>query len=221
MATYAIGDIHGCLDAFLALIRAVGPEREDTVVLLGDYVNRGADSRGVIDRILYLRNETRVVALRGNHDATMIEARKGAKALEYWKRIGGDATLESYPGGRLDGVPPDHWEFLVDGCRDWYETESHIFVHATLEPKKKLEDQPQQALHWERLDEKAKPHRSGKTVICGHTSQRDGRPLDLGHTICIDTGCVYGLWLTCLDVQSGRMWQSNLRGQVREAHLRG
>jgi len=221
MATYAIGDIHGCLDAFLAIIRAVGPEREDTVVLLGDYVNRGPDSRGVIDRILFLRNETRVVALRGNHDATMIEARESQKALDYWKRIGGEATLESYPGGRLDGVPPDHWEFLVDGCRDWYETDSHIFVHATVDPKKDLADQPRETLHWERLDEKAKPHKSGKTVICGHTSQRDGSPLDLGHTICIDTGCVYGLWLTCLDVQSGRLWKANLRGEIREGHLRG
>lgn len=218
--TYAIGDIHGCITAFTTMLRAVAPGKDDTVVLLGDYVNRGPDVRGVIERILYLRNETNVVALRGNHDAVMIDARRDERARKYWSRIGGEATLSSYPGGTLESVPPDHWSFLVDGCRDWYETDTHIFVHGVLDPAKDLEAQTTDSLYWEKLSDDAKPHKSGKTVICGHTAQRDGTPLDLGHTVCIDTGCVYGLWLTCLDVGTGRLWQTSEGGEVREDRLR-
>lgn len=207
MPTYAIGDIHGCLRALERVLGAVRPSRDDTVILLGDYVNRGPDSRGVIDRILYLKNETNLIALRGNHDATMIAARGKDGLGSSWRQMGGAPTLASYPGGSLDGVPPDHWDFLVEYCRDWYETPTHIYVHATADPKLDMADQTTHELYWQRLNPRAKPHRSGKTVVCGHTSQRDGRPLDLGHTVCIDTGCVYGLWLTGLEVETGHYWQ--------------
>ena len=219
MATYAIGDIHGCLRAFDTLLRAVAPGRDDTVVLLGDYVNRGPDARGVIERILYLKNETNLVALRGNHDAAMIDARENEKALGYWLRIGGEATLASYPGNSIETIPPDHWDFLVAYCRNWYETDSRIFVHATVDPRLDLDQQTTESMHWVRLEKDARAHKSGKTVICGHTSQKSGRPLHLGHTTCIDTGCVYGLWLTCLDVNAGAYRQANEAGSVREGHL--
>jgi serine/threonine protein phosphatase 1 len=216
MPTYAIGDLHGCLRALEKMLDAVRPASDDTVILMGDYVNRGPNSRGVIDRILYLRNATRLVALRGNHDATMIAAREKDDLLEGWLRMGGDATLESYPGRSLEGVPPDHWDFLMEFCRDWYETDGHIFVHASVDPKREMPDQSTRELHWQRLDPKTKPHRSGKTVICAHTAQHDGRPVDLGHTICIDTGCVYGLWLTCLEIETGRYWQTSEDPEVTE-----
>lgn len=219
MATFAIGDIHGCLTALNTLIGAVRPGRDDAVVLLGDYVNRGPDARGVIDRILYFQNETHVVALRGNHDAAMLDAQHDEKALRYWLKIGGEATLASYPGGTLGDVPPDHWKFLEHGCRDWHETAERIFVHATVDPKRDMDEQTFEDLRWARLEGNKKGHKSGKTVICGHTSQREGVPLDLGHTICIDTGCVYGLWLTCLDVDTGHYWQTNQSGAVREGDL--
>jgi serine/threonine protein phosphatase 1 len=219
MSVYAIGDIHGCLRALLTLLRELRPSTDDTVVLLGDYVNRGPDSRGVIERILYLRNETNLIALRGNHDAAMIDARRDEEARRYWRRIGGDSTLASYPGGTLEDVPPDHWSFLIDGCRDWHETETHIYVHATLDPRLDPEEQSTESLYWARVDQGTKPHKSGKTVICGHTSQRSGRPLDLGHTVCIDTGCVYGLWLTGVDVASGRVWQTNQGGEIRTGQM--
>lgn len=218
MATYAIGDIHGCLRALETMLDAIGPGRDDTVVTLGDYVNRGPNSRDVIERLLYLRNATNLVALRGNHDATMVESRGNERMLGQWKRIGGETTLTSYSGS-LENVPAEHWEFLDEFCRDWYETDTHIYVHATADPNREMTGQTLEDLHWERLSNRAKPHRSGKTIICGHTSQRDGRPLDLGHTICIDTGCVYGLWLTGLEVETGRYWQTGEAGQKRESAL--
>lgn len=219
MATYAIGDIHGCLKAFETILGMARPGRDDTVVALGDYVNRGPDSRGVIERMLYLKNETNLVALRGNHDASMVESRDNERMRRQWLRIGGKMTLESYAGGSLDGVPHGHWEFLSNFCRDWHETDTHIYVHATVDPNRGLGEQSIEDLHWERLTSKAKAHQSGKKVVCGHTSQRSGLPLDLGHTVCIDTGCVYGLWLTCLEVETGRYWQSNEEGLTNEGSL--
>jgi len=220
MSTYAIGDIHGCLDAFNWLLVIASPGRADTLVTLGDYVNRGTDVRGVLDRMLYLKNETNLVALRGNHDAAMLAARASDENLRAWARIGGTATLASYPGHSLDGVPAEHWDFLENQCRNWYETPTHIFVHATVDPRLPLDKQTEDDLHWNRVNERTKPHRSGKTVVCGHTSQRSGRPLDLRHTVCIDTGCVYGLWLTCLDVDTGKYWQVNNEGGTRSGKLR-
>jgi serine/threonine protein phosphatase 1 len=216
MPTYAIGDIHGCRNALDRILGVVRPSRDDTMILLGDYVNRGSDSRGVIDRILYLQNETNLIAIRGNHDASMVAAREDPRARQMWQRIGGDATLGSYPGRSLDGVPPDHWSFLTEFCRDWYETGTHIYVHATVDPNRDMGEQSTDNLYWQRLDPRAKAHRSGKKVICGHTSQHGGRPLDLGHTVCLDTGCVYGLWLTCLEVETGRYWQASDAPEVKK-----
>lgn len=220
MPTYAIGDIHGCLGALQRLLGLVRPTRADTVVLLGDYVNRGPDTRGVLDRMLYLQNETNVIALRGNHDTAMIAARTSEEERSGWLRIGGTATVASYPGKSLDGVPAEHWSFLETTCRDWYETAAHIFVHATVDPKLAMDKQSPDDLYWNRLDERARPHHSGKTVVCGHTSQRSGVPLDLRHTICIDTGCVYGLWLTGLDVDTGEYWQVDNDGRSRSGRLK-
>jgi serine/threonine protein phosphatase 1 len=74
-----------------------------------------------------------------------------------------------------------------------------------------------EALRWQFTNPKtAKPHFSGKTAIVGHTPQHGGEMLDLGFLKCIDTGCVYGKWLTALEVETGRIWQANVRGEIRK-----
>lgn len=219
MSTYAIGDIHGCLGALDRILELVQPTSADTVVTLGDYVNRGPNARGVIDRVIEIGQRLSLVSLRGNHDSMMLAARGGSRERLDWVSMGGAATLESYPGGSLEGVPEEHWEFLSNFCRDWYETDTHLYVHASVNPGKPMAKQKVHDLHWKRLGRGTAPHSSGKTVICGHTAQRSGEPVDLGHTICIDTGCVYGLWLTCLEVETGRYWQTKEEGWSREGHL--
>ena len=151
----------------------------------------------------------------------MVQRPYDPQAEYEWLCCGGRETLASYgsPGqpGTLDDVPDEHWDFL-EGLHDWYETDTHFFVHANVYPDMPLEEQPTFMLHWEKLYG-AQPHESGKIMVCGHTSQRSGKPLNLGYAVCIDTW-VYGQgWLTCLDVENGLYWQANQQGESRMANL--
>ncbi len=221
MRILAIGDIHGCTTAFDALLAEVQPRPDDLLITLGDYVDRGPDSRGVIDRLLALQTTHRLVALRGNHDIMMMDARLGTAPRD-WLSVGGRQTLASYAdgieGGSLADVPESHWAFLEQTC-DWYETETHFFVHANVYPDKDLDEQPSYMLHWEKLYEAPTKHVSGKIMVCGHTSQRAGKPVDYGPAICIDTWVYGDGWLTCLDVENRLYWQANQRGETRMANL--
>jgi len=122
-------------------------------------------------------------------------------------------------------VPDEHWHFLEHVCVDWYEADTHVFVHANLHPGLALREQPTEWLHWEHISATwqrpylHQPHYSGKTMVCGHTEQRGGFPLVLERVVCIDTWAYGGGWLTCLDVGSGDYWQANELGQTREGRL--
>jgi serine/threonine protein phosphatase 1 len=215
--TIAIGDIHGCSVALGALLDAIRPRPEDTVVTLGDYINRGPDTRGVLDRLIQLGCNCRLIPLLGNHDQKLLEARSGLHPTT-WLGMGGLATLDSYgPGRDLSLIPDAHFEFL-ERCLDYHETGRHIFVHANYYEQLPMEEQPALMLRWESLrDSTPGPHVSGKTVIVGHSSQKSGEILDLGYLKCIDTFCHGGGWLTALDVKSGEVWQANLSGVLRRA----
>jgi serine/threonine protein phosphatase 1 len=222
MRTLAIGDVHGCARALAALLEAVRPGPEDLVVTLGDYVDRGPDSYGVIEQLLALHRTGRLIPLRGNHEVMMVQARSDREALAGWLACGGRATLASYSerggAGRLADVPGAHWDFLGSACRDWYETATHLFAHGSVHPDLPMAEQPGYLLHWETIAGAA-PHVSGKVVVCGHTQQRSGLPLDLGYAVCIDTWAYGNGWLTCLDVTTGRVWQANESGRLRTLWL--
>ncbi len=128
--TLAIGDIHGCAAALEALIAAVRPRAEDRIVTLGDSIDRGPDSRGVLDRLIDLEGRCHLVPLLGNHDQMLLDVRAGTKPIYWLLDIGGTATLDAYgPGRDLALIPESHFEFL-ESCRDFHETDDHIFVHA-------------------------------------------------------------------------------------------
>jgi serine/threonine protein phosphatase 1 len=227
--TIAIGDIHGCSRALGALLGAIEPQADDVIVTLGDCVNRGPDSRGVLERLIALERQCKLIPLVGNHDEMLIQllmdARVGRfRTLSNWLRMGGDATLASYgaPAGKiawadLTRIPAEHTAFL-ERCRAYHETAAHIFIHANYDPVLPMKEQPFELLRWESLrDAMPGPHYSGKTVIAGHSSQKTGEILDLGYLVCIDTYCYGGGWLTALDVQSGEVWQTNLQGELRSS----
>jgi serine/threonine protein phosphatase 1 len=223
MRVLAIGDIHGCLTAFTTLLDAVAPRPDDLLITLGDYVDRGPDSRGVLDQLLQLHVTGRLVALRGNHDVMMLEARHNQEERPLWLAAGGQQTLESYGITRLGdeeltGVPEGHWRFLEETCVDYYETATHFFVHANAYPDIPLNEQPLTMLHWEKLGPTL-PHLSGKIMVCGHTKQKSGEVLNRGHAICLDTGVYANGWLTCLDVATGHLWQTNQQGELRTGEL--
>jgi serine/threonine protein phosphatase 1 len=223
MRYLAVGDIHGCFKALTTLAKFVPFEAEDTVITLGDYVNRGPDSCAVLDWLIVFQQRGKLVALCGNHEIMMLEAREGREASNRWMEYGGDATLASYSPfgdqGRLVDIPDAHWEFL-ERTRSMFETPTHFFVHANEYPNCPLDEQPDLMLFWEQFVDPL-PHESGKVMICGHTSQKSGMPLNVGHAVCIDTWACGKGWLTCLDVGSGKYWQANQRGETRESWLEG
>jgi serine/threonine protein phosphatase 1 len=212
--TIAIGDVHGCAKALDALIDVVDPRSDDRLVLLGDYVDRGPDSRGVIDRLLDLGRQCRLITLMGNHELMLLHALEEVSGLAFWLSYGGRQTVDSY-GGQTDLIPPSHLDFLAQ-CRSFYETDSHFFVHANYEYNLPLDKQPEATLFWTHLTTRLPPpHRSGKTAIMGHTPQFHGEVLDLGHLLCIDTFCCGGGWLTALDVETRELWQVSQEGYAR------
>ena len=214
--TIAIGDIHGCSMPLDAVLDAIKPRPEDTIVTLGDYIDRGPDSRGVLERLIDLGRRCQLELILGNHEEMLFEALAGSLPLKYFLRLGGDATLDSYgPGRDLSLIPKDHIDFLKGGL-DYCETDSHIFLHANYFPDIPMASQPVGMLRWESLqDLPPGPHESGKTVIVGHTSQKTGEILDLGHVKCIDTFCYGRGWLTALDVGTGEVWQADRKGELR------
>jgi len=214
--TIAIGDIHGCSAALAALIDAIEPGPEDVLVTLGDYIDRGPDSRGVLERLIDLGRRCRLIPLLGNHDEMLLGLRTSRHPISWLVGMGGNATLDSYgPGRDLSFIPEEHFEFL-ERCPSYHETDTHIFLHANYDPDLPMDEQPGPVLRWESLrDSIPGPHRSGKTVIAGHTSQKGGEILDLGHLKCIDTYCCGGGWLTALDVDNSQVWQANKDGKLR------
>ncbi len=214
----ALGDIHGYLDALIALLAAIDPQPDDRIVGLGDYIDRGPDSRGVVAELIRLSGRCRLIPLLGNHDEMLLALRNGqGEILQNWLGFGGAETLASYQCAAPDQIPQEHIDFL-QGCLSFYEPEEDVFfVHASYLPELPLDQQPSRILRWRSLRRVMPgPHVSGKTAVVGHTSQKDGRILDAGHLRCIDTYCYGGKWLTALDVQSGQIWQSDPSGHLRQ-----
>ncbi len=212
----AIGDIHGCARALRAIIEIVQPQRDDTLIPLGDCIDRGPDSRHVIDELLSLREKCHLVPLLGNHEEMMLNFLDGRTQPDDWLEFGGMATLESY-SPKLDPreISPDHIEF-VRTWGDYFESDTHFFVHASYEPQRRLAEQHWQTMRWQSLrDGVPAPHVSGKTAVVGHTSLKDGEILDLGYLICIDTYCWGTGYLTALDTTTGQIWQADCEGRHR------
>ena len=223
MRTLVIGDIHGCSKALDLVLKLAQVRKSDTIITLGDYVDRGPDSKGVIERLLWLQKQCRLIPIVGNHEIMMLQSRTDPLWHKDWLGHGGRHTLRSYAPHKenptLHDVPDEHWKFIEHDCRDWWETDAHIFVHAGLAPAVPLADQQPLQLFWEFLTPDAQPHISGKMIICGHTSQQNGRPLHLGHTLCLDTHAYAGGFLSCMDIATGNVWQASQSGMKREFPL--
>lgn len=213
--TFCIGDIHGCAAALAGLLKAIRPNSDDTVVTLGDYVDRGPQSSQVLEILTDLISKTQLIPILGNHEVMMINAFEGKDAMRYWLSHGGDQTVQSY-GGDIGNMPPHHRMFLQH-CRKFHEINDHFFVHASYRPDLDLEQQPDDVLLWEHLKYSAPvAHMSGKKAWVGHTPQEDGEVYDLGHLALIDTYCFGGGYLTAVDVHSGEFWQVEMDGSPRK-----
>lgn len=222
MRILAIGDIHGCSIALRTLLDVVQPGSDDVLVTLGDYVDRGPDSKGVIDTLLSLEKTTQLKPLLGNHEILFTDAMAEQLDVEAWLRVGGRETLLSYSPDKAavswNNVPASHMEFLNRRCLRYWESDKHLFVHANANAVFSLGEQSDDWLFWTRFDD-SYPHLSGKTMICGHTAQKSGLPALRPHAICLDTWAYGEGWLTCLDVTSGEFIQANQAGRVHRLSL--
>ena len=215
--TIAIGDIHGCAFALRTILDAIRPELADQIICLGDVIDFGRESCDVVDALIELQRRTELVLIQGNHEEMLLGALENEQLRDSWFKLGGVATVNSYRfGGSLRDIPDEHISFLARS-RDFHETDSHLFVHASYNPDLPLSDTPSRTLRWTLLDDpQPRPHQSGRTVIVGHTEQRNGEVLDLDCVMCIDTYCHGYGWLTALDVESGQIWQASRWGVLRE-----
>lgn len=203
----AIGDIHGCFSELTSLLRAIDPQPDDTIIPLGDYVNRGMDSKGVLDTLIELSGRCRLIPILGNHDEMLLKAKTSRSAFRHYLEFGGIETLDSYgDSGQISLVPQVHFQFL-ESCVDYFENKTHFFTHGSYDPALPLDQQDGRTLRWLSLRDSAPgPHCSGKIAVVGHTPQPE--LLDLGHLICLDTGCANGGKLTAMEIRSGEIWQA-------------
>ncbi len=201
----AVGDIHGCLPQLEKLMAKVRPGPHDRIVFLGDYIDRGADSRGVIDYLIdFGLRFPRTVFLKGNHEEMFLDFLAGRNQLVYYSN-GGESTLEQYRDGSKLRIPKEHLDFL-EHLELYYETEGFIFVHAGLRPGIPLPQQHARDMLWIRDDFLFSSYNWGKKVVFGHTP-RTG-VLFSRNKIALDTGAVYGRTLSCCDVESESCWQA-------------
>ena len=214
---FALGDIHGCSTALGTLIAAIDPQPEDTLVVLGDVIDYGPDTKGVIQQLIELSLRCRLIILTGNHEDMMFRAFEFPSELNSWIYSGGEDTLKCYPGrDENELIDPDHFDFLKRECRDYHETDDFIFVHANYFPNLPMSQQSSRTLRWEFIEpERMAPHYSGKVVIAGHTPQTNGDPLDLGFLKVIDTDASRGKWLTALEVRSNVIIQTDQDGKIK------
>lgn len=203
---FAIGDIHGCLaklEEMISLIK-VDPVN-DTLVFLGDYIDRGPDARGVVELILHLkRNIVNVICLMGNHEQLFLNYLEN-RDKELFLINGGMSTLLSYGlTGRDMDIPEIHMQFFTT-LYPYYETDDYIFVHAGLKPGIPLEQQDRNDILWIRNEFITSPYDFGKIVVFGHTPL--SLPLIDTNKIGIDTGAVYGGKLTCVELPEIKIYQ--------------
>ena len=198
MALYAIGDIHGCARTLDALLAEIDAGTGDTLVFVGDYVDRGPSSKDVIERLIGLEQQAWdgrgpvCVFLRGNHDQMMLDYVDGRGDFELWRVNGGLTTMESYATTAEVKIPPEHIAFLR-----WtsfvYDTPDFAFVHAGMDPRRTVAENivmgDIQTFLWSRDHLQADLSKWEKTVVCGHTPVKE--PLNDEHLIGIDTGACF------------------------------
>ncbi|MGV3511286.1 MAG: metallophosphoesterase family protein [Novosphingobium sp.] len=234
---YAIGDIHGRIDLFEQLLERIeeddaarGPA-ETQLILLGDLVDRGPDSRGVVERAMQLMASGRVRVLAGNHEEMLLGSLEDTETLRHFLRHGGRETLFSYgltgpeySRGKLEEIqeralaliPHDHVAFM-QSMENQIIVGDYLFVHAGIRPGVPLDQQTIADLRWIRREflDHAEPH--GHLVVHGHTITDE--PVLRPNRIGIDTGAFASGKLTALGLEGDERWllTAFIAPQEREA----
>jgi serine/threonine protein phosphatase 1 len=214
---YVIGDVHGRVDLLdevlykIAVDRVAHPSKEHAVVCVGDYVDRGPNSREVIDRLIACVRSQRTVLLKGNHEAYVLHFLDNPSILSEWRLYGGLQTLVSYGlkpslnpdpqeqrelARELKSVLPENHKALLEAMPATLVSGDFYFVHAGVRPGVPLNDQQEQDLLWIRDDFLCCEDDHGKIIVHGHTPVNE---IDIRHNrINIDTGAYATGRLACL-----------------------
>lgn len=230
---YAIGDIHGrldLLDELLGYIEAdaqARPQIDTYVVFLGDLIDRGPDSAGVVERLrAYSPSFAKPIFIIGNHEEVLLRVLDGeTEVFKDWLSFGGAECVRSYGLNPKDlarmkpadaikclrqAVPYEHIEF-IESFADTFRFGSYLFVHAGIRPDVELQDQSHLDLRWIREPFLSHESDHGVVVVHGHTivAEVDERP----NRICIDTGAYDSGVLTALCIEGQQRWYLSARGQ--------
>ena len=219
MRCYVIGDIHGCIRELACLIEHLPLKPQDRLVFLGDYIDRGPDSRGVVSYLLDLEQENSydLVFLKGNHEDMLLSYLGFAgQHGDMFFHNGGQATLASYGLSSQDlsnetvlkAIPAGHIQFYRS-LKDYCEVGPYLCVHAGIHPQKSLAEQTEAELLWIRNKFIYNSHLLPYTVLFGHTPQADVL-YDLPYKVGLDTGLVYGNKLSCLETEEKILYQITL-----------
>ncbi len=201
MARYFIGDIHGCNRTLQTLLEHLQPSASDLVVFLGDFIDRGPDSKGAVDTARALATTgARVVCLRGNHEQMLLEVFKNPELGALWYRNGGKATLSSFGAASACDIPADYLDFF-QSMPLWFETAGYLCVHGGLNFH--LPDPLSDATslmtirHW--YDDINYAWLGNRIVVHGHTPmplrdiKKQVQYLTQQQCLNLDGGCVYAL----------------------------
>lgn len=220
LRVYAIGDIHGRRDLLDRLLNIIAHDSaaqpsSTCLVFLGDYVDRGPDSKGVIDRLVGPLGPYETHFLRGNHDDAMVKFLENAAAFRAWKNIGGESTLASYgvmvtpyeDHAALEDMreafasklPPQHFQFL-SGLEYFVQIGDYHFVHAGVRPGVPLNEQSVDDMLWIRDAFTSADSNFGRIIVHGHTPTH--RPIRKRNRIGVDTGAWSSNRLTALVLES-------------------
>lgn len=198
--TYAVGDVHGCLGKLVALVRRCQQDasnRPAKLVFLGDFIDRGPDSRGVVEFLMALQAEkpAEIICLAGNHEELALAATRGKAFETTWLRNGGGETLRSYGITSATDLPPRHVAWF-DALPIYHDDGRRFFVHAGIDPDRPIDQQDPQDLLWIREKFLSDSRDHGRLIVHGHSPIHSGIPDQRPNRVNVDTAAAAGGPLT-------------------------
>lgn len=204
---YAIGDIHGEItllrNLYAKIIEHIAQNNEhrDTIVFLGDYIDRGENSKEVLEFLMEIKSTPELdhIFLLGNHEDMMIDALSPQLSdNRMWLQNGGKKTLKDFKLTRPTNVLASYCDWLKDNCVNYFETVDYVFCHGGLRTNIPLDETPMHVFLWKRTNNVNEYDDYNKLVVHGHTPREDGLPQVCKNSINIDTHAVYTKKLTCV-----------------------
>ena len=208
MKTFVIGDIHGCFDHLQKLLEVINPDlKKDRLIMLGDYIDRGPNSYLTLKKVINLQKEFgdhHVVLLRGNHEQMALDYISNPNYRSNWHCNGGDSTLADF---QKHGDDIASYEGFLQRLPCYFEDEHFVYVHGGIRQGIRLSQQKASDLLWIRDEFFLNPSSETKPVIFGHTPTRTitgaWKPFIQQNRIGIDTGCIYGGFLSAVVIEEG------------------